>query len=95
MNLRPIRIGDLAEKCLLKVGITQARVEKLFRIEPGKCGCESRKQAMNQWGAGFQFRVILFLGGPGNLPLKYRYGFAKRKLARKVKDVFKRSPLPN
>jgi hypothetical protein len=95
MNLMPIRLGDMVEKCLLRVGVTPERVEKLFGIEPGKCGCESRKHAMNTWGSEFQYNVIMFLGGPGNVRMKYRINVVKKKLARKVKNVFKRSPFPN
>ena len=40
-------LGDLVERALSLVGVTQERVE---RWVGGPCGCEERKQKLNQLG---------------------------------------------
>lgn len=53
---KPIMIGDLVEKALTAVGITQERVEKLTRTagQPGDCGCAGRKKWLNEKGVEVQ-----------------------------------------
>lgn len=53
---KPIMVGDLVEKALTSVGITQERVEKLTRTagKPGGCGCAGRKKWLNEKGVEVQ-----------------------------------------
>ena len=53
---QPIMVGDLVEKALTSVGITQERVEKLTRTagKPGGCGCAGRKKWLNEKGVEVQ-----------------------------------------
>lgn len=46
-----MRLGDLVEKALQKVGITEARVSAF--LGPN-CGCKKRKEKLNQLGAWAQ-----------------------------------------
>ncbi len=56
---RPVPIGDLVEKGLTALGITKERVERLTRTEgkPGGCGCEGRKQWLNEAGNRVQIKA--------------------------------------
>ena len=56
---KPIMVGDLVEKALTTIGITQERVERLTRTEgkPGGCGCDGRKKWLNEKGAAVQYAV--------------------------------------
>ena len=56
---KPIMVGDLVEKALTTIGITQERVERLTRTEgkPGGCGCAGRKKWLNEAGAKVQYAV--------------------------------------
>ena len=53
---KPIMVGDLVEKALTSVGITQERVERLTRTagKPGGCGCQARKKWLNEAGVEVQ-----------------------------------------
>lgn len=53
---QPIMVGDLVEKALTAIGITQERAEKLTRTagKPGGCGCGSRKTWLNEKGVAVQ-----------------------------------------
>lgn len=53
---QPIMVGDLVEKALTTIGITQERVEKLTRTagKPGWCGCAGRKKWLNEKGVEVQ-----------------------------------------
>lgn len=53
---QPIMVGDLVEKALTAVGITQERVERLTRTagKPGGCGCQGRKRWLNEKGVEVQ-----------------------------------------
>jgi len=53
---KPIMVGDLVEKALTTIGITQERVEKLTRTagKPGGCGCQARKKWLNEAGVEVQ-----------------------------------------
>lgn len=53
---KPIMVGDLVEKALTTIGITQERVEKLTRTagKPGGCGCQARKKWLNEKGVEVQ-----------------------------------------
>lgn len=55
-NWKPIMVGDLVEKALTTIGITQERVEKLTRTagKPGGCGCAGRKKWLNERGVEVQ-----------------------------------------
>ena len=59
----PIMVGDLVEKALTSVGITQERVERLTRTDgkPGGCGCQGRKKWLNEAGVQVQ-RAIRDVG---------------------------------
>lgn len=56
---RPVMVGDLVERALTAVGITQPLVERLTRTggKPGGCGCESRKRWMNEAGVRLQLKA--------------------------------------
>jgi len=56
---KPVMVGDLVEKALTTIGITQERVERLTRTEgkPGGCGCAGRKKWLNEAGAKVQYAV--------------------------------------
>jgi hypothetical protein len=56
---RPFMLGDFVERCLTRVGITKARVERWTRTEgqPGGCGCTARKRWLNDWGVALQKRI--------------------------------------
>ena len=56
---KPVMVGDLVEKALTTIGITQERVERLTRTEgkPGGCGCGARKRWLNEAGATVQYAV--------------------------------------
>jgi len=53
----PIDVGDLVERGLTAIGITQERVEKLTRTEgkPGGCGCAARKRWLTEAGNRAQY----------------------------------------
>lgn len=53
---QPIMVGDLVEKALASIGITQERVERLTRTagKPGGCGCQGRKKWLNEKGVEVQ-----------------------------------------
>ena len=53
---KPIMVGDLVEKALTSVGITQERVERLTRTagKLGGCGCQARKKWLNEAGVQVQ-----------------------------------------
>ena len=55
----PIMVGDLVEKALTSVGITQERVERLTRTagKPGGCGCGARKKWLNEQGVKVQAAI--------------------------------------
>jgi hypothetical protein len=53
-------LGDLVESALVAVGVTKERVESLLGQN---CGCEQRKQRLNQLSA-WAYRVIV---GGGSL----------------------------
>lgn len=55
----PIMVGDLVQKALTSVGITQERVERLTRTagKPGGCGCKQRKRWLNEKGVEVQKAV--------------------------------------
>lgn len=57
---KPIMVGDLVEKALTSVGITQERVERLTRTagKPGGCGCKQRQRWMNDAGVKVQLSAI-------------------------------------
>ena len=95
MTIRPIMLGDLVEKCLSLVGINSTRIEWLLGIKPNTCGCKGRQSALNKWSASVQFPVIMFFGGPGELPLRHRIRVAKRKISRRISSGIKRPPLPD
>lgn len=44
-------LGDLTERMLKSLGVTQERVEACLKKVglPPHCGCAERKEAMNQW----------------------------------------------
>lgn len=46
-----IAVGDLVEKALTTIGVTQERVERITR-KP--CGCKARQRWMNQAGFAVQ-----------------------------------------
>ena len=52
----PIAIGDLVERWLTRIGVTQERVERWTRTEgkPGGCGCAGRKRWLNRAGNNAQ-----------------------------------------
>lgn len=52
----PIMVGDLVERGLTALGITQERVERLTRTQgkPGGCGCQQRKKWLNEKGVEVQ-----------------------------------------
>jgi hypothetical protein len=52
-------IGDIVEKALTAIGITQERVERLTRTQgkPGGCGCQQRKRWLNEVGIRLQIKV--------------------------------------
>lgn len=56
---KPVMVGDLVEKTLTSVGVTQERVERWTRTEnqPGGCGCEQRKRWLNDAGVKVQLGV--------------------------------------
>lgn len=56
---KPVMVGDLVERALTSVGITQERVERLTRTEgqPGGCGCGARKKWLNEQGVRVQKAV--------------------------------------
>lgn len=45
---KPAMIGDLVERGLKAVGITEERVSRWTRAR--ECGCSARKSALNAWG---------------------------------------------
>lgn len=53
---QPIMVGDLVEKALTSIGITQERVERLTRTagKPGGCGCKQRQKWLNEKGIAVQ-----------------------------------------
>jgi len=80
--MRPIKVGDWIEWLLTSVFITKARMQWLLGTED--CGCDSRKKRINDWHAEWQFRIIMFVGGPGRATWKYRRSAFKRNLRKKV-----------
>jgi hypothetical protein len=50
---RHIMVGDLVEKALAGVGITEERVAAVLGSKGG-CGCESRKRWLNEQGVKVQ-----------------------------------------
>jgi|TARA_Y100000401_G_C8317747_1_gene223509 hypothetical protein len=40
-------LGDTIEKVLGKIGITSERVERIFNVDSGGCGCGARKKFLN------------------------------------------------
>lgn len=49
-------VGDLVERGLTAIGITQERVERLTRTAgaPGGCGCKQRQKWLNEKGVVVQ-----------------------------------------
>jgi hypothetical protein len=54
-GFRPVKLGDLAERCLRFVGLTKRRWRRWTRSET--CGCSSRQARMNAWGDRAQRRI--------------------------------------
>jgi hypothetical protein len=52
---KPAKIGDLLERGLKAVGITEARVTRWTRAR--ECGCSARRSALNAWGERQQRRI--------------------------------------
>lgn len=52
---RPAKIGDLVERGLAAIGITEERVSRWTRAR--ECGCSARKSALNAWGERQQRRI--------------------------------------
>ena len=70
MILMPVRIGDVVERNLSWMGITPARIERLFRIK--SCGCGERQSALNVWGFETQYWIIMYVGGPADMAWRQR-----------------------
>lgn len=49
---RPVKIGDMVERWLKRIGITKDGVEWITRTagKPGGCGCAARKRWLNDVG---------------------------------------------
>lgn len=73
MRLRPVPVGDIAEKWLRRFGITPAMFGE-------SCGCEARKSALNAWGYKFQYKMIMHFGGPGEMKWRARLRFLAKRL---------------
>jgi hypothetical protein len=84
-----IAVGDFVEARLSWLGITPKRVEWLLGIKD--CGCASRKSALNAWGFTLQYRIMMFFGGPGRLPLNYRLKTVRGRLVRSWKTIISKS----
>lgn len=56
---RPVKVGDAVERWLTAIGITRERVEAWTRTagKPGGCGCEARKQWLNDAGDRVQAAI--------------------------------------
>lgn len=56
---KPILVGDLVEKALTAIGVTQPLVERLTKSsnKPGGCGCSRRKKWMNEQGIKAQVAI--------------------------------------
>jgi hypothetical protein len=78
MTLYPASVGDLAGKALSLFGITKKRVTALV----GNCGCESRQSALNAWGYSVQYKIIMFVGGPSDVPFLERCRIVQGRLYR-------------
>lgn len=87
--ISPLLLGNAAEDALRRFGVTPERVERLLRLQNGKCGCTSRKKTLNEVGVVIQWRLIMFIGGPAPLPWKTRAKIAIRKLLAKGHRVAK------
>lgn len=82
MTLRPVAVGDYVAGVLNAVGVSKARVENWLRLSPGTCGCEARQSALNAWGFRFQYKIIMFVGGPSDMTLRERLRIVKGRLYR-------------
>ena len=40
-------LGDTIERVLSKMGITSEKIERVFNVDEGGCGCEKRKKFLN------------------------------------------------
>lgn len=54
-KLRRVAVGDLVEKMLASVGITEHRMQQWTRTQD--CGCKKRQAWLNQWGFEKQAQV--------------------------------------
>jgi hypothetical protein len=82
MTLRPVAVGDYVAWALSVIGVSRQRVEKWLRIPPDDCGCSARQSALNAWGFRVQYRIIMFAGGPGDVPWRERLAIVQGRLYR-------------
>ena len=80
MTLTPFPLGDFVERNLSWLGITPARIERLFKIQ--NCCCAARQSALNAWGFRVQFKIIIFVGGPSDMTLRERLRVVRKRLYR-------------
>ncbi len=80
-----VAVGDFVERNLSWIGITSTRIERVFGIKD--CGCGQRQSALNAWGYRVQYRIIMFVGGPADMPWKERARVVQGRLYRTWKTI--------
>lgn len=85
-----VAVGDLVETNLSWIGITSTRIEKVFGIK--NCGCDQRQSALNAWGYRVQYRIIMFVGGPADMPWRERARVVQGRLCRIWKTTISKLP---
>lgn len=81
-----IALGDVVERCLRACGITKERLASVTGV--ADCGCDKRREALNQAGYTWQRRIMLPVYSARDLLRLARYSSAGRRVAMSGRHLY-------